>query len=294
MFKKTANHFVKYNDLYISSLSCKIPKLKYIEYKKNELYTINNIDDDIITQNSEFLIGSITKLFTIYTFLKMQEENIINIEDRLDKYLENNDYNDFSQATIYELINHTSGIKIFPDGITRETKKHTKLNSCNCVMNTFISSALFTQNKTYNYSIIGYIVLGKILEDIKKIKYSDLYKNYIYDEFNLKNTSMEKNNIMLYHNDEILDENKYLERYYGSTGGGLHSSMSDLMKFSDFPQYLNKNSREILKKLYVFSEINNYYHIHHTGNVFGGTSSLTYIYDKNFNIKDVKIKLKTN
>jgi hypothetical protein len=36
---------------------------KYIEYKNNQIITYNNIDNDILNEYSQFLIGSITKIF---------------------------------------------------------------------------------------------------------------------------------------------------------------------------------------------------------------------------------------
>lgn len=43
-------------------------KIKQIKYNDNKLYVLNNIDDDKLDEYSEFPIGSITKLFTLFQF----------------------------------------------------------------------------------------------------------------------------------------------------------------------------------------------------------------------------------
>lgn len=41
------------------------PKIKYVKYNgKKTIHTINTIDDDKLNEYSEFMIGSITKVFT--------------------------------------------------------------------------------------------------------------------------------------------------------------------------------------------------------------------------------------
>ena len=51
--------------------------VKKMAYNNKKLYSINTIDSDKLDENSEFLIGSITKLFTAVGLLILQEEKNI-------------------------------------------------------------------------------------------------------------------------------------------------------------------------------------------------------------------------
>lgn len=39
-------------------------KMKIVEFTNNNIYVLNNIDNDKLNEYSEFHLGSITKLFT--------------------------------------------------------------------------------------------------------------------------------------------------------------------------------------------------------------------------------------
>ena len=65
-------------------------KIKKMEYKNKKLYGINTIDDDELSDTSEFLIASITKLFTIISLLLLQQNKKLDIHDNIGKYLNYN------------------------------------------------------------------------------------------------------------------------------------------------------------------------------------------------------------
>lgn len=52
----------------------------------------NNIDNDKLDMNSTFLIGSITKIFTIYTILILHQNNLLNMNDNIIKYVKTKKY----------------------------------------------------------------------------------------------------------------------------------------------------------------------------------------------------------
>merc|ERR1711969_547440 len=68
-----------------------------------------NLENQIpITPQTKFRIGSITKQFTASAILKLQEENLLKVTDRLSKFLP--DYPRGDEVTIHHLLTHTSGI----------------------------------------------------------------------------------------------------------------------------------------------------------------------------------------
>ena len=53
--------------------------IKKIIYENNNFLIENNIDDDKLDINSTFLIGSITKIFTVYMILILHQNKLLNI-----------------------------------------------------------------------------------------------------------------------------------------------------------------------------------------------------------------------
>jgi len=55
-------------------------KMKRIVYREKKCYAINNMDTEKLDENSEFYIGSVTKLFTAISLLILHQEKKINIK----------------------------------------------------------------------------------------------------------------------------------------------------------------------------------------------------------------------
>ena len=69
-----------------------------------------NIEQSIPVQpNTVFEIGSITKTFTAFAILMLQEEGKLSVEDHMGKYFPDYPYGDL--ITLRQLLQHTSGIK---------------------------------------------------------------------------------------------------------------------------------------------------------------------------------------
>ena len=51
---------------------------------------LNNIDDEKLDKFSEFLIGSITKLFTFTSILLLHQNKQLNIYENIGKYIDDN------------------------------------------------------------------------------------------------------------------------------------------------------------------------------------------------------------
>ena len=174
-----------------------------------------------------------------------------------------------------------------------------KYNSATEVYNDFYDSnekLINTQPGTHVYSNIGYQILGVLIEKISNMSYSDFVKENILIPLKMNNTGIQDCNITLY-DAKIKKLTKFQkwERTFASSAGELKSCVHDLIKFSNFFKLLNKDSIEILKKLYIFEENikNNTFKIGHNGGISGGASSLLIKFHKNFIIKNIYIKLET-
>jgi CubicO group peptidase (beta-lactamase class C family) len=268
-------------------------KIKSVECINDKIYVLNNIDDETLDEKSQFPIGSITKLFTIIALLILHDNKKININDTFEKYLDNNE---LRKIKIMSVTNHTSGMKNIKDNFDYVFGSEYKYKNATDAYLSFNKEKLITEKKDiFNYSNIGYIILGALIEKITGIDYRNVIENFILDPLNIKNATFEKTNIILY-NKECKKLNKY-EKYtrtFASSAGQIAASIEDLTKFSKFTELLSKKSLEILKKTYVFTKTNDdFYMISHTGGINGGGSSLKIKYNKKWRLEHIGIKLNT-
>lgn len=109
-----------------------------------------------LDSNSVFAIASLSKQFTAVLILLQEENGKLNSDDFASKYLKEFQPKQFEKITIKELLNHTSGIRDFADGL------HSK------------------PGEEFNYSNKGFYYLGKIIEKVSGKSYdenvSELFK----------------------------------------------------------------------------------------------------------------------
>lgn len=268
-------------------------KFKMVEFADKKIYVLNNIDDELLDDFSEFPIGSITKLFTIVSLLLLHQNKKINIYDNIGKYIDNKEIKDIK---IIDIINHTSGLKFSWDNTRIYGSSKIKYNSASDVYEKWNKGNLIDKKLigNYSYSDMGYHLLGVLIEKVSGLTYSDFVKENILIPLKMENTGIEDSNIVLYDGKlkKLTKYQKY-ERTYASSSGELKSCVGDLIKFSEFVSLLDAKSLSILKKIYVFGENERGFRIGHNGGISGGKSILDLEYDKNWKNKDIFIQLQT-
>ena len=60
---------------------------KRLMYTNKKLYVVNDMDDDVMDENTDFTLGSVSKVFTAIVTLLLDQEGILSLEDPVDKYL---------------------------------------------------------------------------------------------------------------------------------------------------------------------------------------------------------------
>lgn len=135
--------------------------------------------------NTEYQIGSISKMVTAVMFMQQVEKGKININNKLSKYY--SDLPNANKITLKSMLNHTSGLGDYvgqnyqwlfekPVGdkaILDEIKKQ---------------GVSFQPGEKTRYSNSGYYLLSRILETVTKKPYNILLKENITDKANMKNT----------------------------------------------------------------------------------------------------------
>ena len=120
-----------------------------------------------ITPDTVFRLGSITKQFTAAVVLQLVEEGKVSLSDPLSKYLP-----DFpkpgADATIAELLNHTSGIQSYTGipGWMAGPKPAQPFTTAALVSEFKDMPVEFERGTRYDYNNSGYVLLGAVIEKV--------------------------------------------------------------------------------------------------------------------------------
>ncbi len=117
-----------------------------------------------LDSSSVFAIASVSKQFTAVLILLQEDLGKLNTEDQVSKYLSDFESNQFKSITIKELLNHTSGISDFGNGL------------------------LSKPGKEFHYSNKGFYYLGQIIEKVSGKSYDENI-NQLFDKVGMKSSS---------------------------------------------------------------------------------------------------------
>ncbi|EJR97964.1 D-alanyl-D-alanine carboxypeptidase [Bacillus sp. MYb56] len=196
-----------------------------------------------------FRIGSVTKTFTATVVLQLAEENSLNLDDSIEKWLpgviHGNGYDD-KQITIQQLLNHTSGIAEYTrsKGFNlMDTKKSYRAEEL--VKMGISMPPDFTPGKSWSYSNTGYVLLGILIETVTGNSYAEEIENRIIEPLELSNTFLPGNSSVIpgtkhargYIQLDGASEPKDVTYYnpsMGSSAGDMISTADDLNKFFSY------------------------------------------------------------
>lgn len=262
--QKDIHKFEKYVNKLLTD-SQKAPVANIFCYIENDSILVHkgfghlNVKGDEVNKNSTFKIASITKMFTSTVILQMMEEDLIDLDAPVSRYLSDINYLQFDSLHLYQgksygntitirqLLQHRSGLgDIFID--TYETfvdhmKKHSQKEwTPEKLFEFYYKNEVnhmthFQPDSGYYYTDVGYFLLGLTIEKVTKKSLAENYRERILDPLELTSTYFE------YH-EENPSKNKQASAYIGDWeitgnvntsydwgGGGLVSNTQDLSKF---------------------------------------------------------------
>ena len=215
-----------------------------------------NAKGNIKNQNTtRYDIGSIGKVFTATLILKQVELGRLKLTDSLKHLLPEYHFYNGDKITVKDLLSHTSGIGNYMSPMY--DKEKAKIKSIDSVIPFILNSPEFVNKPygNYNYSNSGYIILGKILEQILKTDYGSIVTNQIFIPLGMRQTGSYcfiNNNASGYAIDNLN------RKIYDSTekscvnfsDGGVYSTVEDMHKFDNAlfsGKILNENSMQLMQ-----------------------------------------------
>ena len=150
-------------------------------------YGMANLEHGIPnTSHTLFRIASVTKQFTATAILKLQEENLLDVNNSLATYLP--DYPQGKHITIHQLLNHTAGIPSFTNFENFKSKKRMAIELDELIAWFSDLPLDFTPGDRFSYSNSGYVVLTKIIEIVSNLAYADYLHSNIFEPLRMTNS----------------------------------------------------------------------------------------------------------
>lgn len=142
----------------------------------------------VVTPDTKFRVGSVTKQFTAAAILKLQENNLLSVNDKLSKFIP--DFPRGDEVTIYMLLTHTSGIHSYtnnPDFLGKVTKTISPDSLVNAIKKDPYD---FNPGEKMLYNNSGYFLLGYIISKVSGKPYDAFLKENFFDPLHMNNTGI--------------------------------------------------------------------------------------------------------
>lgn len=140
------------------------------------------------TAETQFSIGSITKLFTKILVLQLVAEGKIKLDDRLEKHLSGFRQEVAGKVTVAHLLLHQSGLGQYYDLPDFNPGAADMTSATGFLPWIRQEQILFEPGTQTEYSNSGYIALAAIVETVEGKNYAEVLKTRILDKLGMKST----------------------------------------------------------------------------------------------------------
>jgi CubicO group peptidase (beta-lactamase class C family) len=213
------------------------------------------------TNNTIYEIGSITKTFTGYLLAQAITDKKVSLDGDIRKYMAPKYANlefEGNPILIKHLVNHTSTLPRLPENLDQQLNfdpENPYINYSKEMISIYLQDFKMKSQPgiKQEYSNFGVALLGIILENVYKMPFKSLVKNYISSPFKMKNTFENvpanlKLNFATGYNPEGL-EAKHWDLGSFVAAGGIKSTIEDMI------MYLQENISETNPKIALTHEI---------------------------------------
>ena len=135
------------------------------------------------TSETAFLVASVTKPITVMIASQLVDENRLNVEDTLDRWLP--DFPRANEITVEHLLGHTAGIK---HQLTERDDRSTRRSAADMVKMAAGQPLTFDPGTQSAYSSGGFSVLARVLELAGGASYADLLETRIFEPSGMQHT----------------------------------------------------------------------------------------------------------
>lgn len=174
------------NNKFLGSVAISIDGQRLVDHQVGPFAKVANVDHQS-NPETQYRIGSITKMFTAVMIMQLIEEHKLSLETKLSEFFP--ELNHADAITIEQLMRHRSGLGSFTDDPTYRTW-NTKTRTRQEMIDTIASQPiLFQPNERSQYSNTNYVLLGYIVEKLSGNSYGEELKTRIVDRVGLQRTA---------------------------------------------------------------------------------------------------------
>lgn len=234
-----------------------------VVYKKNKGYA--NLEHMIsITDSTKFVIGSISKQFTAFSILLLEDEGKLSIDDAITEYLPELKTLPY-KVTIKHFLNHTSGFRDNTDLNSLKGRTDLDLTSQAEMVDLLLrqKGLNFISGSRFQYSNSGYVLLAEIVKRVSGMTFAEFTHKRIFEPLNMKESLFLDDPSLVVKNKALSYVKQNNDYYYiplnrsivGSTG--LYTTVSNLSLWADNFNDITIGNKRIFEKMQSKSSLNN-------------------------------------
>nr|WP_315472773.1 serine hydrolase domain-containing protein [uncultured Undibacterium sp.] len=194
---------------------------------------------------TKFNLGSVPKMFTSVAIAQLVEQGKLSFDDKIDKWVDESwlPKEMTSQISLHHLLTHTSGLGSYFNKTFFDTPRNSynEINDFKPLMKG--EKLAFTPGSGWNYSNIGMLLVGVILEKVTGENYFDYIQKNIYAKSGMLNSDSYPSdasveNLAIGYTKSFNGKYQWQENTFalpgrGGPAGGGYSTAPDLLKFAD-------------------------------------------------------------
>ena len=154
------------------------------------IYQYAQGDDDNgkpLTIDASMPIGSVSKQFCAACILFLCEQNVLSVEDTLDKYYP--DYKHGKELTVKNLLNMSSGLRNYLELVEPSMFGEDEWENTTAITKTIFEQEFrFEPGKDYEYSNSNYFLLAQIVEKASGIAYHKFLREQFFEPLGMTHT----------------------------------------------------------------------------------------------------------
>lgn len=213
----------------------------------NKAYGFANLSDSVPNRlDTRFNLASMNKMFTGMAIMQLLQSGKLSLGATVGQYLPNYANKAVADSvTIHQLLTHTSGMDNFWEEYDKVPKE--KYKTVDDYLPLFLNKPLqFKSGTRYLYSNSGYVLLGKVIEQLSGERYCDYVKQHIFLPAKMYDTDalalddalprMATGYTMSQEHPGNWKNNTFVNVLKGGPAGGSYATAADLLRFANAVQ----------------------------------------------------------
>ncbi|WP_030753905.1 serine hydrolase [Streptomyces griseus] len=144
------------------------------------------VDGHAPDADTQYRIGSITKVFTAVLVLRLRDEGLLGLDDPLEKHLPGTGV---GEATVAQLLGHTAGLAAETPSPWWERTPGSSRPALPDVLGD--APVLHPAGRSFHYSNPGYTLLGSLVEAVRGVSWEEALRTEVLEPLGLDRTTVD-------------------------------------------------------------------------------------------------------